>query len=113
MAKDLVTLEQAKAHILVIHDQDDAHIQLSIAAASAAVITYLDGAEEVFMDSAGDVDLALVPDDIKWATLLLIGEFFKSREAEQDGEISQAWGYGYLPRPIVALLFPHRENVIS
>lgn len=113
MSKNLVTLDQAKDHIRAVHDMDDEHIDLAIKAASAAVLTYLDGADEAFTDSSDDVDLDLVPDDIKWATLLLVGEFFRNREAEQDGPVDQSFGYGLLPRPVVALLFPHREQPVA
>ena len=113
MSKNLVTLDQAKDHIRAVHDMDDEHIELAIKAASAAVLTYLDGADEIFTDSNGDVVLDDVPDDIKWACLLLIGEFFRNREAEQDGPVDQSFGYGFLPRPVVALLFPHRDQPIA
>lgn len=99
---NLVTLEQAKQHLYVYHDADDALIEVYIAAATSAINKYLEGAE--FGED--------LPAELKQAALLLIGEFYKNREAHQDGEIERDFGYGYLPRPVVALLYPYRQTPI-
>lgn len=39
---NLITLEEAKAHLLVDHDDDDADIGRKLQEATAAVLTYLD-----------------------------------------------------------------------
>lgn len=99
----LVTLPEAKAHLGVIHNGDDADITAKIEAASEAVLTYLKA--ETVPPMAEKV--------AKQATLLLLGEFYERREAEQEGEIGQSFGYGFLPRPVVALLYPHRDPSFS
>lgn len=51
----LVSLEQASEHLRRDTDADDLDLTLKIRAASAAVLTYLDGGADSFTDSAGDV----------------------------------------------------------
>ena len=114
----LVTLEEAKYQLMMDHDQDDPYITLLIQAASAAVVeylksgaTFLDSSGEVPVDSAGDPEG--VPFQVKAATLILIAEWYKNREAEQDGAIDAQWGFGYLPRPVTALLYPLRDPAMA
>ncbi|MFD2404903.1 head-tail connector protein [Azorhizophilus paspali] len=40
---NLITLEEAKAHLLVDHDDDDAEIERKVLEASEAVLDYLKG----------------------------------------------------------------------
>lgn len=125
----LVTLDQAKRHLQMDHDVDDQDILDKIAQASGAVLTYMQGAPigrpqrdsqgAVVLDSQGDVVYEqdstgiFVRREIEIATLLLLAEFYKNREGKQDGEIAAQWGYGYLPRPVVALLFPLRKPALA
>jgi hypothetical protein len=122
MALAYVTLAEAKAHCRVDFSDDDGQFALFIYAASAAVKNYLkngsayepirndddypeldsDGWPEVFLDS--DLDKT-VRYEVKAAVLILIGEWYKNREAEQGGDI----GHGYLPGPVVNLLYPLRD----
>lgn len=97
----IVTLAQARAQLQSTHSADDDDLTLKINAASEAVLTYLQIADEVDIP-AGATFAA------QQATLILVAEFYKNREAHQDGEIPAEFGYGYLPRPVVALLYPHR-----
>jgi hypothetical protein len=46
--------------------------------------------------------------EVRAAVLILIAEWFKNREASQDGGI----GHGYLPAPVVALLYPLRDPAL-
>lgn len=114
----LVTLQQASDHLRRDTSDDDNDLTLKIHAASAAVLNYLDEGAESFLDSAGDVlvdsngDPTGVPFEVQAATLLLIGEFYKNRGGMQEGEIDQKWGYGYLPRSVVALLYPLRDPAL-
>lgn len=102
------------------HDEDDAHITLLVNAASAAVIDYLKSGADAFLDSSGEVQIGSsngepigVPFNVQAATLIMTAEMYKNREAEQDGEIDPQWGYGYLPRPVVALLYPLRDPALA
>lgn len=108
---ELVNLDQAKAHLRVDHDEDDDDIQQKIEAASAAVVTYLKSGADSFVDTSGEV-IADVPQDVQFATLLLVGHFYKNREAQADDPVP-VFGYGYLPRGVMALLYPYRIPTLA
>ena len=126
---NLITLEEAKAHLLVDHDDDDIDIERKLQEASSAILSYLDGSPigqpkrdeqgAILRTPEGEVDYLRDDDDlvvryeIKAAVKLLLGELYKHREAEQDGEIPSQHGYGYLPRPVVALLYPLRKPAFA
>lgn len=122
----LVTLEQAKLHLHVDHDLDDSDIELKVAAASAAVLQYIGDKQYLFLDTGGefldltdtstsgtnsDVAAARVLHIVRQATLLLVGDFYKNREPTPADVIGT--GYGYLPRAVVALLYPLRDPTIA
>jgi hypothetical protein len=115
----LVSLPQAQDHLRDFYTENEGHIELLILAASRACITYLDGGEDSFADSDGQIAQDSngvpqdVPEDIQAACLLLIGEFYRNRDGEQAGEINAQFGYGFLPRPVTALLFPYRSPVVG
>lgn len=102
----IVTLAQAREHLQSTHNADDPDLTLKINAASEAVLTYLKLDDEASIPARASYAA-------QQATLILVGEFYKNREGEQDGEIGEAFGYGYLPRPVVALLYPHRDPSMS
>lgn len=120
----LISLEYAKHHLYADHDEDDSYIGSLIDAASNAVLDYLKGNPvgqpmrdeqgRIMVDSSGDTIYQydssglVVSAPIRQATALLVGEFYKNREAEQQGDINNQYGYGYLPRPVTALLYPYR-----
>lgn len=117
-----VTLDRAKAHLNMDHDEDDTLIGAYIVAASGAVKNYLksssayeverdsnddpvldsNGNPEYVRDSSGDKVVAL---PVQQATLLLIGYFYKDRDENPDSAFDQ----GYLPKPVTALLYPMRD----
>lgn len=111
----LVSVEQASAHLRRDTVADDLDLIGKIMGASRAVLNYIGGGADVFTDSAGEPipdssGVAMdVPDDIQIATLLLIGEFYKNREAKQEGVVNAQYGYGYLPQPVISLLMPYRS----
>ena len=102
----IVTLKEARDHLQSTHDVDDADLMLKIQSASAAVLTYLR------LEDEADIPLTAAF-QAKAATLILVGEFYANREAEQAGAVDVQFGYGYLPRPVVALLYPHRDPAIA
>ena len=102
----IVTLQEARAQARVDESEADAELTLKIMAASKAVVTYLKLADE----AAIPVDVLPVA---KLATLIMVAEYYKNREAAQDGEVDSRYGYGYLPRPAVALLYPYRDPTVA
>lgn len=99
----LVTLAQAREHLQATHSTDDADLTLKIEAASEAVCTYLKRTEAEVLALSPGLKAA------QQATLLLVGESYINREGEQGGAIDQAFGFAFLPRPVVALLYPYRD----
>ena len=128
MSLRLITLEQAKDHLRQSHiDDDDTQILEFIEVASNAIALYMkrymdaylmtNGEAPPILDGSGQVVDYDVPPVMKGACKIYVGELFKNREAEQDGEIGGVLGiphgYGYLPRPVVALLFPLRDPALA
>lgn len=120
-----VTLDRAKRHLNMDHDQDDVLIEAYIGAASEAVKNYLksaspyeverDSNDDPILDSSGDpiyvVDSSgdkQVKYAVQAATLLQIGFLYKDRDENADG----AYDRGYLPKPVTALLYPLRDPAL-
>lgn len=123
-----LTLSEAKRQIYVLDDEthDDALISALIAAASGAVRRYLkdtpvwaplldsnllpevdsNGDTVYETDSNGD---RLVLEEVKQATALLVGYFYKNRDDNPDN----AFDRGYLPMPVTALLYPLRVPTVA
>ena len=125
-----VTVSQATQHLRRDTTVDDNDVILKIEAASEAILQFLshgrdlpfeqavDSAGAPLFDSNGDAIAALdsngepiVKMTVKQATLLLLGEFYLNREADQQGEIAGV--FGMLPRPVVALLYPSHTPVFA
>lgn len=115
----LVTLAQARAHLSMDHTADDTYIQGLIYAASQAVLNYVgeegslgwsdtSGAFPDSSSSDSSGSLGNVPEDVRFATLLLIGDFYANREPTPTDPVDPQFGYAYLPRAVVALLWPYR-----
>jgi hypothetical protein len=93
-----VTLEEAKHHLRYDDDANDNTLALYIAAADGAINRYIN--TEVPESGTGD---------IKVAALMLIGYFDDNRNADKDTPING----NYLPQPVVSLLYPYRQPVIT
>lgn len=120
-----VTLDRGKRHLNMDHDQDDMLIEAYIAAASEAVKNYLksaspyeverDSNDDPILDSSGDptyvVDSSgdkLVKYSVQAAVLLQLGFLYKDRDENADG----AYDMGYLPKPVMALLYSLRDPAL-
>lgn len=111
----LVSLEQAKLHLRADTGDGDSDILLKIQAASAIVLNYIkhDGAE--FIDSSGQVitdssgNPIGVPADIQAAVLLMLGYLYKDR----DGDPNREYELGYLPKPVMALVYWRRRLTLK
>lgn len=123
----IVTLEQAKANLLVDFDTYDADITLKIKSASGMVLNYLKNRKKLYemeldddgieiLDSQGDPIYVLdsqgariVRDEVKHAVLILVGMFFRDR----DGVEAKDWAPGFLPAPVTAILYPLRDPALA
>ena len=121
MALEFVSLAEAKAHLRVTHDMDDADIRLKIKAASGAIKNYM-GDKSVYepdrnldddplLDSnwepivAGETTgTTVVRWEVRAATLIMIQKLY---DQEYDFEP------GYLPPEVTALVYPLRDPALA
>jgi hypothetical protein len=103
----LVDLDTAKLRLRVDHDAEDDSIELAIKGASGAVLNYLKLDRDYYEDSNGDV--VDVPEEVQNATILLAGILVR----DPSGTEMKDWEMGYLPRPVMALLYPLRDPALS
>ena len=97
----IVSLEEAKNHLRVQHDEEDALIEGLIQQAQTAAQDFCRVSFEPFVDDEGNE--ADVPGPVKLAVLLMVGYFYEHREAE-DGA-----GYRTMRRAFTTLLYPYRD----
>lgn len=119
MRYDIITLEQAKAQSNIDHDTNDDEIENElIPAACAAVQNYLKGASiyqpeydssgEIVVDTNGDTVYTadLLPEVVQ-ATKMMFSYLWRFRD--EDGGIE----HGYLPKPVMALLYQLRDPALA
>ena len=106
----LITTEQAKFWLRIIHDGDDAKLEMAILAASQAVLDYLGIEPEELMDSDGNqlfdseekpVGIAEVE---QVATAMLVGKLM-------DGQDEKALPRGSLPNDVQMLLYIRKRQL--
>lgn len=114
----LVTLEEASAHLRRDTNDDDHDLELKVHAASAAIRNYLKDTcpYQTETDTAGEVIILydshgepLVRNEVRAATLLMVGILYRDR----DGQDNEIWEKGYLPKPIIAILYPLRIPTVA
>jgi hypothetical protein len=88
-----ITLDQAKAHLNVTFDADDALLTDKLAAAKAWVGAY----------TASDIDADGTPAPVNEAVLQLTAHLYQNREASLIGVTASALPFGFLD-----LLAPYR-----
>lgn len=100
MAVELVTLEQAKAHLRVVNDFEDEDIRLKLNAATRMAIAYLDRDvyatqaeldEAVAAGTARPSPLLAIEDDmemVRAGILLMLGDLYANREETVTGTIA-------------------------
>ena len=103
----MITLQEARNHLQSTHNADDADLTLKIEAAVSAVLNYLQVADEL------DIPDRALP-QAKAAALIIVAALYEEREGtEKDNAVYAQFGYGYLPRAAVSLLFPFRRLVLA
>ena len=107
----LVTLEDAKARLRIVHDAEDFDLALMIEQASAAVMNYLGKPLDYYEGGSASSSDGIngVPREVELATLLLVGILARDR----DGVEAKDWEHGYLPKPVMAFLYPLRDPVMG
>lgn len=106
----LIDLDTLKAHLRVLHSDEDAEIELYGAAAEGIVVEYLDRvvvAADTTLPAEGeegyDPTAIKVTKPIIAAILLVAGDLYEVREADP-----KLTGDAVLPRAVRALLAPYR-----
>jgi hypothetical protein len=110
----LIDLDILKRHLRVLHADEDAEIELYGAAAEAIVVEYLDRivvAADATLPSEGDegydpTAIKVTP-SIVAAILLVVGDLYEVREADQESKLTVEKS-AVLPRAVRALLAPWR-----
>ena len=109
----LVTLEQAKGHLRVDSNDEDADITLKLSAASEQAVLYLDRAvyptpealqDAIAAGTAGDAPIVF-SDMIRAGILLILGDLYTNREDVVTGIISTQ-----LPKGAASCLRPLRRQ---
>ena len=83
-----LTLEEVKAHLRVLHDDEDVLIQRMADAAEALVSVYL-----------GDDLPTPTPAPVEAAILLLVGDQYENRERQADKPLNENSTYALLLNP--------------
>jgi hypothetical protein len=98
----LLDLADAKRHLVVIHDQDDELISGYVAAAHDYIEQYI-GRSVPWTDGGDPPSVVPVPESIRQAARLLVGDSYAVREGSVTGTIAE--------NPAVRrLLGPYRVN---
>lgn len=109
----LVTLEEAKSHIYIDDSDNDNDLILKIEASSAIILDYLSQNGKPYeLDSSGlpELDSSGLPiprNEVKMATLLLVGNLYKDREG------NVGWSQGNLPFHVTALIYRLRDPALA
>ena len=93
-----VTLEEVKHHLRYDDDSNDSNLTMYIKASESAIKRYIN--EEIPTDGT---------DDIKVATLMLVGYFDENRSPDKDTPTNG----NYLPQPVVSMLYPYRKPTVT
>ncbi|MFW1816006.1 head-tail connector protein [Acinetobacter guillouiae] len=78
---DLITLEITKKHLRVIHDRDDAYIELLIKAATRNVLDFIDFSD---WDAVKEKYKGEIPENLSVAALLIISDMYQNRASQTE-----------------------------
>lgn len=79
-----ITLDQAKQHLRVMHDMDDAYIEGLIPTAYRLIADEIDRelTEDICLTPSGDLS-----EGLQHAAKLVIGDLYQNREAQQTEQL--------------------------
>lgn len=103
----LVDLDEVKARLNFDTDLDDDDLELLISAASEIALNYLNLAHDAYDDTNGKPQG--VPEAVRTAVIMLVGILKRDPSAIE----AEKWQQGYLPAPVVAILYPLRDPALA
>jgi hypothetical protein len=113
----LISLQYASDHIRRDTVADNADVTRKIQAASSAIVKYL--GMDFFADSSGFIPedssgIALyVPDNVQLATAVLVEFYYAGAYNKPGWQVPEQYGYGYLPQPVIDLIYIDRGPVVA
>lgn len=115
MAFLVISIAEARDWLHLDDAETDAVVSRAISAASRAVIRYLkwQAGDILIIDSPPNSppdDLSTVVDDVAMAVLMLTGILLKERDGDDAGDF---FDVGYLPKRVMALLYPMRDPTLA
>lgn len=102
----LISLDMAKRHLRIDHDDDDIQVTMYAAAAESIVREYVDRpllAEGAIIPEPNDADAIIAPPPAIAAMLLVLGDLYEYREPGSRPSADPV-----LPPAVRALLAPYR-----
>lgn len=102
----IVTLADVKRSLRIDHDDDDAMLNMLTRAASNRIVSHMKAQAESFLDDNGNIVPENVPDEVRFATILLVG-FYYDPDNDTDFETGQ------LPKPVTSLLYMLRDPALA
>lgn len=105
MAK-LVTLDQAKRHLRIYHDDENIDVAEKAEQASDIIIDYIKRPDHGWTNAVDPSTPSDAPSLIKAAVLLQLGYIWEYR-GDEEPEFVQA--DGYLPRAVTSILHRYRD----
>lgn len=107
---NLVTLAEVKGTLKFDETTiDDARISFLIGAASLSILRYIRSTGAEYRNTNGDIVPGNVEDDIKHATIMLIGIMDRNPDANEGGIFKS----DYLPANIESLLHSRRDPALA
>jgi transcription initiation factor TFIIIB Brf1 subunit/transcription initiation factor TFIIB len=88
-----------KKHLRVIHERDDAYIELLIKAATQNVLDFIDFSD---WDAVKEKYKGAIPENLSVAALLIISDMYQNRASQTDVNL-------YVNRACENLMFPSRN----
>lgn len=112
---NLITLAEAKGALRFDESvADDVRIDLLIGAASLSILRYLRSTGAEYRNTAGDIVPGNVEDDIKHATIMLVGMLDRNVDSnETKAGMAGVFSPDALPANIEALLHSRRDPALA
>jgi hypothetical protein len=108
-SNNLVTLSEVKGRLHISHSEDDANLSQLIGMASTSILRWLKSDGDEYRDTSGELIPGQVPDDIKGATMWLVGAWYNNPDMNEGGLFEAE----RLPAPVEAILHSRREPTLA